>query len=258
MSVSIGVGWLLSTMLLPLDTEALRAEAQVVTPTRGAGFVIIGSLMFDESGNSVSDAGDVNGDGLADVIVGAFTAAPNGQSSAGRSYVVFGKHSHLPVALSVIESGSSPDGFVINGSNEGDASGLSVSGAGDVNGDGLADVIVGAFTAAPNAKVNAGRSYVVFGKRKRQPVELSAIESGSSPDGFVINGSNGQDLSGQSVSGAGDINGDGLADVIVGAPGAYGNGLQGAAGRSYVVFGKRSIQPVELANLETARPSPSP
>jgi hypothetical protein len=136
-------------------------------------------------------------------------------------------------------------GFVINGSNEGDFSGGSVSDAGDVNGDGIPDEIVGANGANTSSTNEPGRSNVVFGKRNNQPVELSAIESGASLDGFVINGRNGLDYSGFSVSAAGDVNGDGLADVIVGVPGADPNN-KFTAGRSYIVFGKRNVKPVQL------------
>ncbi|AGY58564.1 integrin alpha [Gloeobacter kilaueensis] len=250
LSVSLSVCWLLSTAVLPPVARALPVEDEVAVPIRGAGFVINGSNVYDSSGLSVSGAGDVNGDGLPDVIVGASGASPNGQAAAGRSYVVFGKRNGQPVDLTAIDSGSSPDGFVINGSQAGDQSGRSVSGAGDVNGDGLADVIVGAPSADLNGQTSVGRSYVIFGKRNLKPVQLSAIESGSSLDGFVIDGSNVNDEAGRSVSGAGDVNGDGLADVIVAAPYASPNS-QFEAGRSYVVFGKRNLKPVELSAIES-------
>jgi hypothetical protein len=106
---------------------------------------------------------------------------------------------------------------VINGQCAGDFSGWSVSAAGDVNGDGLADLIVGAGRSDPAAGSDAGRSYVVFGKTGGSAVDLSAIAAGSG--GFVINGECAGDFSGyKSVSAAGDVNGDGLADLIVGAP----------------------------------------
>jgi FG-GAP repeat protein len=124
------------------------------------GFVINGIDPDDESGISVSGAGDVNGDGLADVIVGAHYADPAGHSDAGESYVVFGKADGTAVNLSDVTAGSG--GFVINGIDPDDESGISVSGAGDVNGDGLADVIVGATRADPAGNSNAGESYVVF------------------------------------------------------------------------------------------------
>ncbi|UFP95687.1 FG-GAP-like repeat-containing protein [Gloeobacter morelensis] len=219
LSVSLGVWWC-ALALSPVGAQVPSGAVPSVS-SRSQGFILNGSSTNDFSGKSVSGAGDVNGDGLDDVIVGADSASPDGLNIAGRSYVVFGKRNNRPVELADIESGTSPRGFVINGSTANDNSGRSVSGAGDVNGDGLDDVIVGASGADPAGRYDAGRSYVVFGKRNTQPVELADIESGTSPHGFVINGSTANDNSGESVSGAGDVNGDGLDDVIVGAVNAF-------------------------------------
>ncbi|OJA03256.1 integrin alpha, partial [Bathymodiolus thermophilus thioautotrophic gill symbiont] len=206
------------------------------------GFVINGENADDWSGYSVSSAGDVNGDGLDDLIVGAFLADTNGESNAGKSYVVFGKTNESAVNLSVIAAGTG--GFVINGENADDWSGYSVSSAGDVNGDGLDDLIVGAFLADTNGESNAGKSYVVFGKTNESAVNLSVIAAGTG--GFVINGENADDWSGYSVSSAGDVNGDGLDDLIVGAFLADTNG-ESNAGKSYVVFGKTNESAVNLS-----------
>jgi hypothetical protein len=97
------------------------------------------------------------------VIIGAYGADPNGSSAAGESYVVFGKGTgsfNSAVDLSALDG---TDGFVIEGIDNSDLSGRSVSGAGDVNGDGVDDVIIGAYGADPNGSSAAGESYVVFG-----------------------------------------------------------------------------------------------
>ena len=123
------------------------------------GFVITGEAAGDQSGTSVSAAGDVNGDGLSDLIVGAFNNDASG-TNAGRSYVVFGKSDTSAVSLSAVAAGTG--GFVITGETAGDESGWSVSAAGDINGDGLSDLLVGADENDAGGN-NAGRSYVVFG-----------------------------------------------------------------------------------------------
>jgi hypothetical protein len=214
------------------------------------GFVINGASAGNRSGSSVSSAGDVNGDGFDDLIVGANYAGPNGNYS-GASYVVFGKTDGTSVNLSDIASGTSDLGFVINGASEYDYSGRSVSSAGDVNGDGLDDLIVGAPFVGLSLTGNEGVSYVVFGKTDGTSVNLSDIASGTSDLGFVINGAAANDLSGASVSSAGDVNGDGLDDLIVGAPGFEPTGATPGPGKSYVVFGKNNTNSVELSAIAT-------
>ena len=214
------------------------------------GFLIEGLVAESSNINQflVSEAGDVNGDGVDDIIIGANHADPNTVNNSGASYVVFGSTDSGNIALSDIADANNNTGFVLNGVNANDYSGVSVSGAGDVNGDGLDDIIIGAHYAPHDiTSRGAGASYVVFGKSDGGVVELSTIDNDDNHDGFVLNGVNSNDNSGRSVSGAGDVNGDGLADIIIGASRA--NGSRGA---SYVVFGKTDGGVVQLSTIADA------
>ncbi|SEF75783.1 beta strand repeat-containing protein [Nitrosomonas ureae] len=198
------------------------------------GFRLDGEAAYDSSGSFVSNAGDVNGDGFDDVIIGAFRAEPNGDFS-GSSYVVFGRLSGFDAAMNLSGLDGS-NGFRLDGVAKRDFSGNSVSSAGDVNGDGFDDVIIGAHDADPNGD-RSGSSYVVFGRASGfdAVMNLSGLDGSN---GFRLDGEAERDYSGSSVSSAGDVNGDGFGDVIIGATGADPNGDR--SGSSYVVFGKAS------------------
>jgi hypothetical protein len=191
------------------------------------GYRIDGASAGDLTGASVAGAGDVDGDGRADVILGALSADADLRTDSGSAYVVFGKASSATVDLAGLGAG----GFRIDGAAAGDAAGGSVAGAGDVNGDGRSDVIVGSLFADKNGRIGSGSAYVVSGTAATSPVDLSALGDG----GFRIDGAAAGDGAGR-VSGAGDVDGDGRPDVLVGAPNADGNGRPDS-GSAYVVFG---------------------
>ncbi|WP_204153456.1 integrin alpha, partial [Leptolyngbya sp. CCY15150] len=121
------------------------------------------------------------------------------------------------------------NGFRIDGVAANDYSGRSVSSAGDINGDGIDDLIISAPGADPNSS-DSGSSYVVFGGGDFSiPLNLSTLNGSN---GFRLDGVSINDASGRSVSSAGDINGDGVDDLIIGAPFADSNGFD--SGSSYV------------------------
>jgi uncharacterized repeat protein (TIGR01451 family) len=172
-------------------------------------------------GHSVSTAGDVNGDGFADVIVGA-RDYDNGEPDEGAALVFLGSAGGIV--------GSSPaDAYaVLESEQEAAHLGESVSTAGDVNGDGFADVIVSAYRY-DNGETNEGAALVFLGS-------ADGIVGSSPADAFALLESDQafSDL-GSSVSTAGDVNGDGFADVIVGVP--YYNIGQTDEGAALVFLG---------------------
>ncbi len=215
------------------------------------GFVINGSGIGDWSGFSAASAGDIDGDGIDDFLIGAYRAAVGGDSNAGKTYVIFGQDGGFGASMDLSAVAAGTGGFVIEGQAATDRLGLSVSSAGDVNGDGLADLVIGANQANPAGLSNAGKSYVVFGQDGGfgASVDLAAISAGTG--GFVINGATVNDLSGFAVASAGDVNGDGFDDLLVSAPSADPAG-KSAAGKSYVVFGQAGGfgASVDLAAIE--------
>ncbi|MCV6598762.1 MAG: integrin alpha, partial [Mangrovicoccus sp.] len=213
------------------------------------GFALSGTAPLSESGYSVSGAGDINGDGYDDLIIGAWQGDPNGKTNAGAAYVVFGKAEGYAPKVALADLNGST-GFAINGLDGFDYLGISVSSAGDLNGDGLDDLVLGAYQADPNKTGAAGESYVIFGSNAGYPssFDLSSLDGGN---GFVINGEAYIDFSGNAVSGAGDINGDGYDDLIIGAYGADPAGAENA-GKAYVVFGQKDgfDSSLDLARLD--------
>jgi Ca2+-binding RTX toxin-like protein len=224
---------------------AFDAVIELSALTGTDGFKISGVATNDRSGFSVASAGDINGDGFDDVIIGAIGADPNGVANAGTSYVVFGSDAGFAANLN-LSTLNGTNGFRINGTQGADSSGYSVASAGDVNGDGIDDLIIGALNANPNG-LDSGASYIVFGSDAGFGADLN-VSTLDGTNGFQISGELANDFSGRSVASAGDINGDGIDDLIIGASGADPNGA--TSGASYVVFGRDTATEGNfLANL---------
>jgi len=208
----------------------------------GTGFAIDGVGGLDQAGHAVAIAGDVNGDSLADVLIGAPFADPLGNDE-GMAWVVFGKADTDTVALATLAADGA--GFAIAGLVGDDNLGFAVAGGGDVDGDGLDDVLVGAPLSDVGALANAGRAWLVHGKTDTAPVDLAEV--GTGVGGFVIRGFDVDARAGDAVAVLGDVNGDGLADVAVGAP--LGDAGGGNSGQVYVVWGKSDGTAVDLDDI---------
>ena len=194
----------------------------------------------DESGKSVSSAGDVDGDGLDDILIGARFADPNGTMS-GETYLVFGKsldgyggYANADASDDITLTNGGVDlgnlaahGVRLDGIAANDNSGFSVSSAGDVDGDGKDDILIGAY----KADGSAGDTYLVFGSYlATNPGTVDLVSLGG--NGVRLDGIDANDKSGFSVSSAGDVDGDGKDDILIGAYQA-----DGVAGATYLVFG---------------------
>ena len=195
----------------------------------------------------MSGAGDVNGDGFADIIVGARFAEPgaNPAASEGEAYVIYGRSRAdwqklaFNLNLARLEQG---DGFVIPGVQANAELGTSVRDAGDINGDGYGDLIIGSpgNTAVGN---DAGEAWVLFGNPHGfdSPVDLTALDA---TQAFRLLGGAAGDEAGHAVSAAGDVDNNGFDDLLVIARGVGANG----EGQAYVIYGKSLF----LGSVKTA------
>jgi Ca2+-binding RTX toxin-like protein len=207
-------------------------------------FAMDGGTAEDRIGFSVAAVGSMNGDALQEILLGAPLLDPGGRTDAGGAYVIFGTTKTNSLDLAEVNTVGSGKGFLIAGQAAGDHAGQVVAAIADLNADGRGDVLV----AAPGndaGGAEAGAAYVVFGKAGDAPVGLGAVAAGTG--GFRIVGENAGDAAGTALASIADLNGDGKADILVGAPGADAGGED--RGAVYVVFGKSTGTAVNLDDV---------
>lgn len=186
------------------DNSGVLNSAELYDPA-ARSWSATGENWGDEFGSALASAGDLNGDGYDDVVIGAH-GFPSGDGPSGKAYLYAGSAEGLAGSPSWTATGASYDYEF----------GISVSSAGDVNGDGYADVLIGAY-GYPTYNTYQGAAYLYGGSA-----------SGLSADPvWSVTGESAGDRLGNSVSGAGDVNRDGFADFLVGAYGAPGGAYQG-------------------------------
>lgn len=256
-----------------LDTFSLGQTGQT-NPLNGNGGFNFDGLILTASqntnasvGTSVGAAGDVNGDGFNDILIGAAGANDqnNGTPGTGRAYLIYGgANLNLPVGqdrtidLDNVNANRNLNIITfVNTSNnsagpQGSQTGASVAGVGDVLQDGFPDIAIGAPNATVGGQVNAGAVYLVSGAVLRnfqtRTINLSTVGQANGTTGVIFAGAAAGDRTGFSVAGAGNVDGDTtsanqpISDILIGSPGTSAN-----SGRATLVYGA-----VGLAGLATS------
>jgi hypothetical protein len=202
---------------------SLGADAEI--DLADADYIFLGEAQEDSAGYPVSGAGDVDGDGLDDILIGA-DHNDDGEANAGKVYLVLGASLGADVEIDLAAAD-----YAFLGEISGDVTPSSLSAAGDVDGDGLDDILIGAFKSDDGGS-SSGKAYLVLGSSLGTDAVIGLADADAA---FLGEGSG--DYVGHSVSTAGDVNGDGLDDLLIGA---YGNGDGGyMAGKVYLLFSPR-------------------
>jgi hypothetical protein len=212
-------------------SEPRSVAASLLETGTSDGFAIRGPGV-DRLRGAVTGAGDVNRDGLDDVLV----------SGAEGAFIVYGKRDFASVFLADVALGRGGFGYGLPPNEPFANLDGGVANLGDMNGDGRIDFALG---AENGTAINAGKVWVTWGI-----AEPPASGSVDAAQGFAISGAQMNDRVGQSVANAGDVNGDGLPDILIDGPPRFQTDGSATGPLAYLVFGKTDSVPVNLADLE--------
>ncbi|ESQ87740.1 hypothetical protein ABAC460_18880 [Asticcacaulis sp. AC460] len=210
-----------------------------VLPNSVSGFIIDGINLGDRAGVAVASVADMNGDGLAEILIGAPLMEKGTAVDAGAGFVIWGRATGGVDLQDPFTAGG--DGYAIKGEAAGDHAGQAMASITDLNGDGRSEILIGA--AGNNAGgSDVGAAYVVWGKTSASAVQLTSVAAATG--GFRIVGEAAGDGAGATLASLSDLNGDGKAEIVVGAAGNDAGGSD--AGAVYVVWGKATTTQVNL------------
>jgi len=217
----------LVTLFIGHQTHAQRYPAvfdPATIPFNGTnGFVVPGLYSTSKLGNEVRFIGDINNDGIEDIGIGDGDDDVGANLLSGRAFIIFGSSSGFPTPFD-LSSLDGTNGFIVEGVAYDERRGATIAGPGDINGDGIDDLIIGSSNFAAD-------EIVLYGATTFPP--LITINDINGTNGFLINtiGSN-------EVAALGDVNGDRVNDFIIGTP--YGGG------QAWIIFGRTNNYPALL------------